>query len=443
MLFRNTLLLAATSLVFSLQAKDWADYDVPADPGFGNTWELIDAFSDDFNYQGKNQQFSEKWNDHYHNAWTGPGLTIWSSDHSDVVDGKLVIKAARKPDTDKVHLGVVTSKTPIIYPVYMEAKIKVANQVLSSNFWLLSADDKRELDILEIYGSDRANHHKHSRHANTNYHVFIRDEESNEIIRDIGSQQHHFLPNEAPYRDNFHRFGAYWIDPWNVEFYIDGRLVRRLNKTSLKDPENLGLDREMFMIIDMEDHDWRSSVGHIASDEDLADETRNKMLVDWVRVYVPVKADANQQELGPLKLPTDAAGLSLRHSTKCFEIRNPRSEKGARYRQSYCSHRGQQQKFTFTEQVSEQGQQVSIKNTANDFCVAAREGKQDLRQQPCDEQSAAQSWLLSNKGHNWFSIKNLATGECLEMAKGSKKNGKNLSLGECDGSEHQSFKFVN
>jgi len=39
------------------------------------------------------------------------------------------------------------------------------------------------------------------------------------------------------------------------------------------------------MILDTEDHDWRSRQGIVAKDEDLIDPTKNRMLIDWVRTY--------------------------------------------------------------------------------------------------------------------------------------------------------------
>lgn len=270
---------------------EWKSISVPADPGEGFVWELAENYSDDFNYRGKTAEFYSKWNDTYFNAWKGPGLTEWNSDHSDVADGNLIIKASRKAGTDKVYTGVITSKTKLMYPIYMEAKIKPSNLVLSSNFWFLSEDDTRELDILEVYGSDRPDQSWFAEHMSTNYHIFERDPETNAIIENHNDQVHHTLPDDESWRKDFHTFGAYWKSPTHIDFYIDGKLVRQLREDGMTDPAGKYIDRAMFMIIDMEDHEWRSSEGIVATDAELADESKNKMFVDWVRVYKPESSD--------------------------------------------------------------------------------------------------------------------------------------------------------
>ncbi|WP_010177128.1 beta-agarase [Aquimarina agarilytica] len=258
-------------------------------PPFKGTWEAIDDLTDEFNYTGKNAEFYKKWKDTYFNQWLGPGLTEWNPENTNVIGGNLVLKASRKPGTDKVYCGVISSKKQIKYPIYSEVKAKVANQVLSSNFWFLSPDDKREIDVLEIYGSDREDHKWFAARPSTNYHVFVRDN-GNRILEDLNDQNHHTLPNDEPWREGWHRFGAHWIDPFTVDFYYDGKVVRKLIKEKVKDPEGLGMDRDSFLIIDLEDHDWRSNQGFFPTDEELNDASKNKYLVDYVRTYRPARS---------------------------------------------------------------------------------------------------------------------------------------------------------
>jgi len=274
------------------QAQDWSEIPVPADPGDGFIWELADNYSDDFNYAGKaSEEFTSKWNHKYHNAWTGPGLTEWNSNHSDVADGNLIITVSRKQGTDKVLCGVITSKTKLIYPIYMEAKIKASNQVLSSNFWLLSEDDTRELDILEVYGGDRDDQTWFAQRMSTNFHIFERDPKSNAILNNFDDQTHHTLPGLEPWRNDFHRYGVYWKSPTHITFYIDGEEKNTFTDVNMESYDDNYIDREMFMIIDTEDHAWRSDQGLVATNEELADESKNKMLVDWVRVYKPIEGE--------------------------------------------------------------------------------------------------------------------------------------------------------
>ncbi len=279
-------------IAFCTYAQDWSGVPVPANAGSGKTWQLQSNYSDDFNYSGKGSQFTSNWQDSYINGWDGPGLTEFSSNHSEVSGGNLIIKAARKPGTNKVFCGVISSKTTVQYPVFMEINMKVSGLVLSSNFWLLSEDDRNELDIDETYGSDRSAWF--AKRMSTNYHIFERDPVTNDIIANYNDQQFFTLPDNAPLRNDFHRFGAYWKDAWNVEFYLDGVLVRTLTQSGIEDPEGKGLDRPMRIIIDTEDHDWRSNQGIVATDEELANDNINKMFVDWVRVYKPVSTGGGQ-----------------------------------------------------------------------------------------------------------------------------------------------------
>ncbi|EJE4163893.1 hypothetical protein M3916_004069 [Vibrio parahaemolyticus] len=51
----------------SLMVDDWRDIPLPAPLDEGQSWELQEAYSDSFNYTGKGDEFSSKWNDTYYN----------------------------------------------------------------------------------------------------------------------------------------------------------------------------------------------------------------------------------------------------------------------------------------------------------------------------------------------------------------------------------------
>lgn len=302
-------------------AQDWRNIPVPANPGSGFTWQLQNNFSDDFNYNGKTNQFSSKWRDGYFNAWTGPGLTQWQSNHSNVSGGNLVIRASRN-GANRVNCGVVTSKTKVTYPIFMEANIKVSNLELSSNFWMLSQNDQREIDILEVYGGARQVWF--AQHMSTNFHVFVRGS-NNQIISDFNDQKHNSLPGLEPWRNKFHRFGVYWKSPSEVFFYIDGKQTpsgswaqaRMFDKDYTKtvmDKNRFKMDQSMFMILDMEDHAWRSAQGIVATNADLANNSKNRMYVDWVRVYKPVRQGSNPA-------PPSSGGQSVANGW--YSIKNP------------------------------------------------------------------------------------------------------------------------
>ncbi|RME43209.1 MAG: glycosyl hydrolase family protein [Chloroflexi bacterium] len=271
---------------------DWDEYSIPADPGAGYTWELL-PLSDEFNYTvpaaGKGPEFTEKWKDTYHNAWKGPGLTEWRRDHSWVEEGKLVIAASRKPGQENVYAGIITSRQRVVYPVYVEVRAKISKLVMASGVWMLSPDDTQEIDIVEAYGSDRPDQKWFAERVHLSHHVFIRSPFQDYQPKDPASWYRY---QGTVWSDEFHRYGVYWRDPWHLEYYIDGELVRTVSGPSIIDPHNFtqgaGLNKAMDVIIDTEDQNWRSDEGITPTDEELADDSKRFFYVDWIRFYKPV-----------------------------------------------------------------------------------------------------------------------------------------------------------
>ena len=260
-------------------------------PPATEAWTPLADLTNEFNAASKDDpSFRDHFSDDYHNGWNGPGQTFWNTENSTLEDGMLVLSATRRSPT-KVNCGVMTSKETVQYPLYTEVRARVADQVLSSNFWFLSPDDKREIDVLEVYGSSRSDHSWFAANASTNYHVFIRDDQTNAILQDLNEQQHHHLPGNEPWRNEFHRYGMYWKDAWTIDFYYDGELVHELRRAGINDPEGLGLDRPMHLIIDLESHQWREDRGFFASDAELSDaDPRRDYRIDYLRSFRPAEA---------------------------------------------------------------------------------------------------------------------------------------------------------
>lgn len=274
-------------------AQDWKDFPVPADPGSGYQWVLQEEVSDDFNYDGPagnlGQMFFSKWNDFYHNAWTGPGGTVWSREKILVKDGQLQIPASRL-GSDKISTGCVTSKVRVQYPVYIETRAKISNSVLSSGAWLLSPDDTQEIDFLEAYGSSFSDNTQESQswfaeRIHVSHHVFIRQPFQDYQPTDAGS----WYRDGTLWREEFHNYGVYWKDPWNLEYYIDGKLVRKVSGRNIIDPKNFtsgtGLSKEMDIIFSVEDQDWRRNRGITPTDKELEDKESHTFKIDWIRAY--------------------------------------------------------------------------------------------------------------------------------------------------------------
>lgn len=289
---------------------EWSNYVVPATAGTGKVWELQTNQSDEFKYTAeaasKGVEFNEKWTDFYHNAWTGPAPTKWQRDHSLVADSYMQIITSRVEGetttisgnngdkTVKVtRTGCVTSKTRVIYPVYVEASVKIMNSVLASDVWMLSPDDTQEIDICEAYGSDRyTNEWFGPKRVHLSHHVFIRNPFQDWQPSDAGS---FYTDGTTVWRNNFHRIGVYWKDPWTLEYYVDGVKVRTRSGQSEIDPNNFtngtGLSKEMDIIINTEDQTWRAYQGLTPTDAELTNAANNTFLVDWIRIYKPVTAN--------------------------------------------------------------------------------------------------------------------------------------------------------
>ncbi|MGJ8694487.1 MAG: family 16 glycosylhydrolase [Thalassotalea sp.] len=283
------------------QVNDWQAIALPAAVLAKGEWQLKEQNSDSFAYSGKNSAFFTKWHDNHMRGWLGPGATYFNAEHSDVIDGKLVLSAAPVPPEKQgkvknygkfnskktVFTGFVTAKETITYPVYVEASLKISKLALANNFWMLSDDDRNEIDVTETYGDSK----KNASHMSSNYHIFKRDPVSNHMLGDYGHKQgFHETANKDVFYDDYHRFGFYWQSPTYMEFYLDGNKVRVLSvDDKLNDPEGKYMDRAMRLIFDMEDHVWRAVKGITPTEAQLNNAAMNKMYIDWIRTYKPVE----------------------------------------------------------------------------------------------------------------------------------------------------------
>lgn len=189
-----------------------------------------------------------------------------------------------------MRTGIIHFNEYIHYPIYMEARIKGTNATLANAFWLLSSDSTQEIDVMEAYGSDRPDQKWFDERMHVSHHVFIRQPFQDYQPKDNGSW---YLDGKGTrWRNEFHTYGAYWRDPWNLEYYIDGVLVRRVSGPDIIDPLGYtggkGLNKPMQVIFDVEDQNWRSDKGIRANNAELSDPNKNRFQVDWVRFYKPV-----------------------------------------------------------------------------------------------------------------------------------------------------------
>lgn len=198
----SSLLLTIALIVInsSVHARDWDGLPVPVSPPSGTNWQL-QSVSDDFNYTAaptnKPAEFTNRWQDSFINAWLGPGLTEFNSGHSYTTGGSLGIAMNRKPGTDKVFAGVISSKQTFTYPLYIEANAKISNMVLANAVWMLSSDSTQEIDVIEAYGSDRPGQEWFAHRMHLSHHVFIRNPFQDYQPKDAGSWQYKATPWRA------------------------------------------------------------------------------------------------------------------------------------------------------------------------------------------------------------------------------------------------------
>ncbi|GAB1858725.1 hypothetical protein MHTCC0001_35650 [Flavobacteriaceae bacterium MHTCC 0001] len=237
--------------------RDWDGIPVPASAGNGMEWQLQEAPSDDFNYTfnptSNDADFgppgeAAKWNNFFHNAWTGPGATLWRRDHVAVSGGNLNVWASRVTGNTKsftasdgstisrpeTRAGCITSKTTVQYPVFVEARLRVMNSTLATDIWLLSPDDTQEVDIIECYGGtgDDNRNAFFSERVHLSHHVFTRNPFRDYQPADFNSWYRQDGVDKWGGRTI--RIGVNMPNSRRIEYYIDGQLVRILDDDGIQ-----------------------------------------------------------------------------------------------------------------------------------------------------------------------------------------------------------------
>ncbi|WPR73113.1 beta-agarase [Flavobacterium sp. NG2] len=259
-----------------------------------------------------------------------------------------------KPDGG-INAGCISSIDKVSFPVFIESKVSVANIALASDVWLLSPDATQEIDIIECYGGKGSGNAFFAKSIHLSHHSFIRKPFTDYQPRDKGAwYERKGVEAWGDYCWNngdreYVRVGVYWKSAFHFEYYIDGELVRVLydkslatkrngkweygyptmtdgkldveagkqkiinfsttenysfeelqkanavSKVSIIDPNHYqngnGYTKELNIIINMESQDWHVAAGRTPSDADLADDTKNTVKVDWIRVFKPKSSD--------------------------------------------------------------------------------------------------------------------------------------------------------
>lgn len=234
------------------------------EPPKGKKWVKIEAVSDEFN--GK-QLDSKKWIP-YHPYWTGRNSTHTPSNVS-VDNGNLQLKStlrngASDVKAETVTAACVTSKKRSCYYGYYEAKIKCSNISMTSAFWFQG--NYSEIDVIENLGAPskpERNGVKDTMMINTHYFKKGWDKDLNTPIK-------YKMPKPAG--STYNVYAVWWKDANTCIFYLNGKKVSEVElRGPFKEKQYLFFDTEVFT--------WQGW----PTKESLLDDSKNTMLVDWVR----------------------------------------------------------------------------------------------------------------------------------------------------------------
>ena len=250
-------------------------------------WEIVANLTDEFDADKVDE---EKWFD-YHPFWKGRLPSQFKKGNT-FLDGSGVLKLRSTLHKDPnsvpdnfaknnnvenhwVDAAALVSKTKTaVHGYYYETSFKASNLSMTSSYWF-RVGQFSEIDVIEHIGNPSRDNRDadlpFQYHVNTHYYG-----------------KHAGLPNLAKEykmkdrgRDRFHVYGFWWKSPTELIFYHDGKQVMELTP-------RVPLDENLHMIFDTEVFPFATAgVANIGLPlpENLNDNTKNTMEVDYVRVY--------------------------------------------------------------------------------------------------------------------------------------------------------------
>ncbi len=245
----------------------------------GFKWEKMESLSDEFQSLDLNKWVYSLWN------YAEPNIMMKSQAY--VKDGKLCIKAELHDDSLRwMKTCRIMSKAKVSYPMYTECSMKSASISAYNTYWLNNGDSKSR-DEIDICENNPCPSNPKVPHGLANK-PFIMQSNMHQARNGENKTQ----PNYADTRfltsknklkgkrtdEAFHTFGLYWADARNCHFYMDGEYVG-----SSLSPRTF--ERELHLLFDL----WTNKWDGFANKEDLKDDSKNTMYVDWVRTYQLIK----------------------------------------------------------------------------------------------------------------------------------------------------------
>lgn len=259
--------------------------DTQGKPPAGVFWEVVEVLSDEFN--GTSLDL-EQWND-LHPRWSGRAPSQFKRENTTVGDGYLRLKSTSRvddlsqvsdPETDIwVDAASITSKGKTARPgYYYETSMKASDLSMTSSYWFRMGEYS-EIDVVEQLGHpSRPESSSKEFKMLMNTHVY-------------GSKSGASTPRQwqmpTRSREEFHVYGLWWKSPDELLFYHNGTHVETI-------VPSVSFEEDLFMIFDTEVFVW-DGLPTIAF---LKDDSKNTMLVDFVRTY---KVASDHPESGLLK----------------------------------------------------------------------------------------------------------------------------------------------
>ena len=263
---------------------DIGNVDYLPNAGENMKWTYQALFSNEFDYAGAktSTEFTNNWQDRFFNSWTGPGITRYSASQSSIEDGQLVFRA--KVDGTVVRTGIVTTKSTVVYPMYMVVRAKISESALASAVWMLSDDSTEEIDNLEAFGEYARQWSSVRLHLS--HHTFIRNPFAD--YQPTSDATWYVDGKGTQWARDYHEYGVLWTGPFSLSYYVDGVLVRTTPVNEI-DPNNHlggnGLTKPMHLIISAAAQAWRG-IDYV-NDASVNDAERSTFRIDWIRVYKP------------------------------------------------------------------------------------------------------------------------------------------------------------
>ena len=293
-----SILLILNSFIFS--------YAQPPEPPAGKRWVINTQFSDEFNGTEIDRS---KWSDN-HISWKGRVPAKFDPSTVSLKDGNLQIKNGMLKKADGNYTmkgGAVQSITNGAHYGYYEARFKTSRIPMSTTFWLSSANIpingrsnqgeyckedsfSQELDIVEAVGGEfnkpwgksfrngmQFNTHIHHTHCDGKREHYSKGGNAAEGDGRVANNK---LPEGQEVWQDYHTYAAWWKDPNNVNFYLDGKLAGSVKVSTAVTNKPFKMPMRMQMLT--ETYNWAQPY---PTKRQFRDNKINTSYYDWVRSY--------------------------------------------------------------------------------------------------------------------------------------------------------------